>query len=146
MRIDIFICGSVSLTCSCHINVFLRVSQNFLWKLKNCNLKYVGSYIQVCAAAFVFFKTRYAAVVTSQVLQSSNPMLWVTDMAPEPNDVYWSNLWIPYGQLWIRKIATLLAAIAFMLVFLIPVTFVQGLTQLEFLQAAFPFLRGLLKK
>ncbi|BBG95123.1 hypothetical protein 1 [Prunus dulcis] len=100
----------------------------------------------VCAAAFVFFKTRYAAVVTSQVLQSSNPMLWVTDMAPEPNDVYWSNLWIPYGQLWIRKIATLLAAIAFMLVFLIPVTFVQGLTQLEFLQQAFPFLRGLLKK
>ncbi|CAL8101234.1 unnamed protein product [Prunus armeniaca] len=101
---------------------------------------------KVCAAAFVFFKTRYAAVVTSQVLQSSNPMLWVTDMAPEPNDVYWSNLWIPYGQLWIRKIATLLAAIAFMLVFLIPVTFVQGLTQLEFLQQAFPFLRGLLKK
>ncbi|XP_021800028.1 CSC1-like protein RXW8 [Prunus avium] len=106
----------------------------------------VGGRKKVCAAAFVFFKTRYAAVVTSQVLQSSNPMLWVTDMAPEPNDVYWSNLWIPYGQLWIRKIATLLAAIAFMLVFLIPVTFVQGLTQLEFLQAAFPFLRGLLKK
>ncbi|BFG18201.1 hypothetical protein CerSpe_044750 [Prunus speciosa] len=106
----------------------------------------VGGRKKVCAAAFVFFKTRYAAVVTSQLLQSSNPMLWVTDMAPEPNDVYWSNLWIPYGQLWIRKIATLLAAIAFMLVFLIPVTFVQGLTQLEFLQAAFPFLRGLLKK
>ncbi|CAL2233881.1 unnamed protein product [Prunus armeniaca] len=106
----------------------------------------VGGRKKVCAAAFVFFKTRYAAVVTSQVLQSSNPMLWVTDMAPEPNDVYWSNLWIPYGQLWIRKIATLLAAIAFMLVFLIPVTFVQGLTQLEFLQQAFPFLRGLLKK
>ncbi|KAF3447485.1 hypothetical protein FNV43_RR12671 [Rhamnella rubrinervis] len=99
-----------------------------------------------CAAAFVFFKTRYAAVVASQVRQSSNPMSWVTELAPEPHDVYWSNLWIPYGQLWIRKIATLLAAIAFMVVFLIPVTFVQGLTQLEQLQQTFPFLKGILKK
>lgn len=99
-----------------------------------------------CPAAFVFFKTRYAAVVAAQVLQSSNPMLWVTDLAPEPHDVYWSNLCIPYRQLWIRKIGTLVAAIAFMLVFLIPVAFVQGLTQLEQLQQTFPFLRGLLKK
>ncbi|KAG0446755.1 hypothetical protein HPP92_028669 [Vanilla planifolia] len=45
-----------------------------------------------CAAAFVFFRTRYAAVVTSEILQSSNPMYWVTDLAPEPHDVYWSNL------------------------------------------------------
>ncbi|WZZ27782.1 hypothetical protein YC2023_011183 [Brassica napus] len=38
-------------------------------------------------AAFVFFKTRYDALVVSEVLQSSNPMLWVTDLAPEPHDV-----------------------------------------------------------
>ncbi|XP_056167486.1 CSC1-like protein RXW8 isoform X2 [Syzygium oleosum] len=98
------------------------------------------------AAAFVFFKTRYAALVASQVLQSLNPMLWVTDLAPEPHDVYWSNLCIPFRQLWIRKIATLLAAIVFMFLFLIPVTFVQGLTQLDQLHHSFPFLRGLLKK
>ncbi|XP_077233942.1 hyperosmolality-gated Ca2+ permeable channel 2.1-like [Tasmannia lanceolata] len=99
-----------------------------------------------CAAAFVFFKTRYAAVVASQVLQSSNPMLWVTDLAPEPHDVYWSNLWIPYRQLWFRRIATLLAATVFMFLFLIPVTFVQGLSQLEQLQQMFPFLKSILKK
>lgn len=110
------------------------------------SLKHFWSSIQECPAAFVFFKTRYAAVVAAQVLQSSNPMLWVTDLAPEPHDVYWSNLCIPYRQLWIRKIGTLVAAIAFMLVFLIPVAFVQGLTQLEQLQQTFPFLRGLLKK
>ncbi|KAL5729015.1 CSC1-like protein rxw8 [Ranunculus cassubicifolius] len=97
-----------------------------------------------CAAAFIFFKTRYAAFVASEVLQSSNPMLWVTDMAPEPEDVYWSNLWIPFRQLWIRKIATLLAATVFMLFFLGPVTFVQGLSQLDKLHKIFPFLKGLL--
>ncbi|KAK9166074.1 hypothetical protein Scep_001265 [Stephania cephalantha] len=98
------------------------------------------------AAAFVFFKTRYAAIVASHVLQSSNPMLWVTDLAPGPHDVYWSNLWTPYRQLWIRKIATLVAATVFMFLFLIPVTFVQGLSQLDQLQQMLPFLKGLLKK
>ncbi|OAY67944.1 CSC1-like protein RXW8 [Ananas comosus] len=99
-----------------------------------------------CASAFVFFKTRYAAIVASQVLQTSNPMIWVTDLAPEPDDVYWSNLWLPYKQLWIRRIATLLASIVFMFLFLIPVTFVQGLSQLDQLQQRFPFLKGILKK
>ncbi|KAL5844637.1 hypothetical protein ACOSQ3_010691 [Xanthoceras sorbifolium] len=98
------------------------------------------------SAAFVFFKTRYAALVASEVLQSANPMLWVTDLAPEPHDVLWSNLWIPYRQLWIRKITILLASIAFMFVFLAPVTLVQGLTQLDKLSDAFPFLRGILKQ
>lgn len=102
--------------------------------------------VQECPAAFVFFKTRYAALMAAQILQSSNPMLWATDIAPEPHDVYWSNICIPYRQLWIRKIATLVASIAFMLVFLIPVTFVQGLTQLEKLQKMFPFLTGILQK
>ncbi|KAG6492729.1 hypothetical protein ZIOFF_047694 [Zingiber officinale] len=58
------------------------------------------NFFEECAAAFVFFRTRYAALVTSKVLQSSNPMLWVIDLAPEPHDVYWSNLWLPYRQLW----------------------------------------------
>lgn len=99
-----------------------------------------------CGAAFVFFRTRYAAVVTSEVLQSSNPMYWVTDLAPEPHDVYWSNLWIPYRQLWFRKIAILVFSIVFVLLFIIPVAFVQGLTHLDQLRQIFPFLDGLLKK
>ncbi|KAF5746753.1 CSC1-like protein RXW8 isoform X1 [Tripterygium wilfordii] len=106
----------------------------------------VASRDKECPAAFVFFKTRYAAFLAAQVLQSSNPMLWVTELAPEKNDLLWSNISIPYKQLWLRKIATLLAAIVFMFVFLIPVTLVQGLTQLEQLAQALPFLRGFLSK
>ncbi|XP_010548636.1 PREDICTED: CSC1-like protein RXW8 isoform X2 [Tarenaya hassleriana] len=96
--------------------------------------------------AFVFFKTRYDALVVSEVLQASNPMLWVADLAPDPHDVYWRNLRLPYRQLWIRKIATFVGAIAFMFVFLLPVAVIQGLTQLDQLSHAFPFLRGILKK
>jgi hypothetical protein len=38
---------------------------------------------QNCPGALVFLETRYAAVVASRVIQSSNPMLWVKDSAPE---------------------------------------------------------------
>ncbi|KAF8733919.1 hypothetical protein HU200_014776 [Digitaria exilis] len=99
-----------------------------------------------CGAAFVFFKTRYAALVVAKILQTSNPMRWVTSLAPERDDIYWSNLWLPYKQIWIRHIATLLGSIVFMFIFLLPVTFIQGLTQLEQLQQRLPFLRGILKK
>ncbi|KAM0915567.1 hypothetical protein ACQ4PT_010741 [Festuca glaucescens] len=95
-----------------------------------------------CPGAIVFFKTRYAAIVASQVLQSSNPMLWVTNSAPEPRDVYWSNLWIPYRQIWLRKIATLSGSVFFMFVFIVPVAFVQSMMQLDQLKKMFPHLKG----
>ncbi|CAM0875499.1 unnamed protein product [Alopecurus aequalis] len=98
-----------------------------------------------CAAAFVFFKTRYAALIVSEIVQTSNPMKWVTSLAPERDDMYWSNLWLPYKQLWIRRIATLLGSIVFMVIFLAPVTVIQGLSQLETLQQRLPFLKGILK-
>jgi calcium permeable stress-gated cation channel len=100
---------------------------------------------QECPGAIVFFKTRYAAIVASEILQSSNPMLWVTNLAPEPRDLYWSNLWIPYRQIWLRKIATLAASVVFMFVFLVPVAFVQSMMQLEQLQKIFPTLNGVVK-
>jgi hypothetical protein len=102
--------------------------------------------MQECPSAFVFFKTRYGAHMAAQTMQTSNPMVWVTETAPEPHDVHWSHIRIPYKQIWIRKMATFVASIAFMLVFLFPVTFVQGLTQLEKLQKMFPFLTGVLTK
>ncbi|KAL6978082.1 hypothetical protein U1Q18_047360, partial [Sarracenia purpurea var. burkii] len=114
----------------------VRIGSDFI----NSNLRQ-----KECATALVFFRTRYAALVASQVLQSSNPMLWVTDLAPEPYDVYWKNLSIPYRQLWIRRLATLLASIGFMILFILPVTVVQGLLHLQDLQEKFPFLTGVLK-
>uniref|UniRef100_A0ACD6AS18 Uncharacterized protein n=1 Tax=Avena sativa TaxID=4498 RepID=A0ACD6AS18_AVESA len=72
-------------------------------------------------------------------------MKWVTDLAPEPNDVYWSNIWLPYKQLWIRRIAMLLGSLVFMFLFLLPVTFIQGLSQLDQLHQKLPFLNGMLK-
>ncbi|KZV54512.1 hypothetical protein F511_01310 [Dorcoceras hygrometricum] len=96
-----------------------------------------------CGAALVFFRTRYAALVASEVLQAPSPMSWVTDSAPEPRDVYWSNLCVPYRLLWIRKIAVLVASILFVIFFLIPVVFTQSLVHFEKLKKIFPFLRDI---
>ncbi|CAH9053569.1 unnamed protein product [Cuscuta europaea] len=101
---------------------------------------------QECAAALVFFRTRYAALVASQGIKSPNPMLWVTDLAPEPRDMYWSNICVPYRLLWIRKIIILMASIFFVAFFLVPVSLTQGLVHLDKLQHTFPFLRGALKR
>ncbi|XP_020579342.1 CSC1-like protein RXW8 isoform X2 [Phalaenopsis equestris] len=49
-------------------------------------------------------------------------------------------------QLWIRRLSIVVATILFLFLFLIPVTFVQGLTQLDTLQQKLPFLRGILTK
>ncbi|KAG0585456.1 hypothetical protein M758_2G012200 [Ceratodon purpureus] len=61
-------------------------------------------------AAFVSFKTRWESVVAAQTQQSVNPMLWVTEWAPEPRDVDWNNLKIGYRQLLIRGILAMVTA------------------------------------
>lgn len=92
-------------------------------------------------AALVFFRSRYDALVVAHTIQSADPMLWVTQLAPEPLDVYWQNLCVPYNLLWIRKISVFIASIVFSILFLLPTTFVQGLTKIQRLQYAFPFLK-----
>lgn len=98
---------------------------------------------QECAAAFVFFRTRYAAMVASHMIQSKDPMLWVIDYAPEPHDVYWANLCVPYRLLWIRKTLVFIGSILFSLWFLLPTTLVQGLVNIAQLETTFPALRGI---
>ncbi|KAK2970266.1 hypothetical protein RJ640_018451 [Escallonia rubra] len=99
-----------------------------------------------CAAVLVFFRTRFAANITAKSLLTPNPMQWVTDLAPEPNDVFWSNLCIPYRLLWIRRVATLSTTIVFMLFSLGPVGVVCGLANADKLQNLLPFLRGILER
>ncbi|KAJ8541224.1 hypothetical protein K7X08_002040 [Anisodus acutangulus] len=92
------------------------------------------------------FENRYTALVASQGLQSRNPMSWVTNLSPEPADMYWSNICVPYRLLWIRKIAILVASMALVAFFVVPVSLTQGLVHLDKLQKTFPFLKGVLKR
>lgn len=73
-------------------------------------------------------------------------MLWVTDMAPEPPDVFWANLCVPYKLLWVRKLGVYLASSILMVFFFVPVSFVQSLVYLDRLKENFLFVRRLSEK
>ncbi|KAK9089737.1 hypothetical protein Scep_028819 [Stephania cephalantha] len=99
----------------------------------------------VMPAAFVSFKTRWAAAVCAQTQQFRNPTLWLTEWAPEPRDIYWDNLAIPFVSLSIRKLVVAVAFFFLTFFFMIPIAFVQSLANIEGIEKAVPFLRPVIE-
>ncbi|KAK6919326.1 CSC1/OSCA1-like, N-terminal transmembrane domain [Dillenia turbinata] len=99
----------------------------------------------VMPAAFVSFKTRWGAAVCAQTQQSRNPTLWLTEWAPEPRDVYWDNLAIPYVSLSIRRLIIAVAFFFLTFFFMIPIAFVQSLANIEGIEKAAPFLKPIVE-
>ncbi|XP_058081974.1 CSC1-like protein HYP1 isoform X4 [Magnolia sinica] len=95
-------------------------------------------------AAFVSFKSRYGAAIAVHIQQAINPMQWITEQAPEPNDVYWPFLSSTFLRIWISKLLVIVASIFLTVIFLIPVVFVQGLANLDQLEILLPFLKRVL--
>ncbi|XP_058734862.1 CSC1-like protein At3g54510 isoform X2 [Vicia villosa] len=88
--------------------------------------------------AFVTFKSRSAAAVAAQLQQHSHPLLWVTELAPEPRDVSWRNLRVSYRVVPLYKLGVVIAASLLTVFFAIPVTAVQGIARYEKLKKWFP--------
>ncbi|PWA95876.1 calcium-dependent channel, 7TM region, putative phosphate [Artemisia annua] len=100
---------------------------------------------RIMPAAFVSFNSRWGAAVCAQTQQSKNPILWLTDWAPEPRDIYWKNLAIPFVSLSIRKLVISLAVFTLVFFYIIPIAFVQSLANLEGLEKVVPFLRPVIE-
>ncbi|PIN22378.1 hypothetical protein CDL12_04917 [Handroanthus impetiginosus] len=98
----------------------------------------------IMPAAFVSFRTRWGAAVCAQTEQSRNPTLWLTEWAPEPRDIYWDNLAIPYVSLSIRRLIIAVAFFFLIFFFTIPVTFVQSLANIEGIRRRAPFLKAII--
>ncbi|XP_039048119.1 CSC1-like protein At4g02900 [Hibiscus syriacus] len=99
----------------------------------------------IVPAAFVSFKSRWGAAVCAQTQQNRNPTIWLTEWAPEPRDVYWDNFAIPYFELTIRRLIVAVALFFLIFFFMIPITFVQSLANLEEFEKFFPFLKPLIQ-
>ncbi|XP_020093576.1 CSC1-like protein At1g32090 isoform X2 [Ananas comosus] len=95
----------------------------------------------IMPVAFVTFDSRWGAAVCAQTQQSKNPTQWLTEWAPEPRDVYWQNLAIPFVSLSIRKLLISVSVFALVFFYMIPIAFVQSLANLEGLEKVAPFLR-----
>ncbi|KAJ8764645.1 hypothetical protein K2173_006727 [Erythroxylum novogranatense] len=99
----------------------------------------------IMPAAFVSFKTRWGAAVCAQTQQSRNPTIWLTEWAPEPRDVYWNNLAIPYVSLAVRRLIVGVAFFFLTFFFMIPIAFVQSLANIEGIEKTLPFLKPLIE-
>ncbi|XP_031262306.1 calcium permeable stress-gated cation channel 1-like isoform X2 [Pistacia vera] len=99
----------------------------------------------IMPAAFVSFKTRWGAAVCAQTQQTRDPTMWLTEWAPEPRDVYWKNMAIPYVSLRIRRLIIGAAFFFLTLFFMIPIAFVQSLASIEGIEKAAPFLKRLVE-
>ncbi|KAL6562944.1 hypothetical protein OROHE_005531 [Orobanche hederae] len=97
-----------------------------------------GILLEELPVAFVTFKSRWGAALAAQSQQISNPLLWITEMAPEPRDVLWRNLAIPYRYLPLYKFGVYVAASLLTVFFAVPVTAVQGIAKFERLRKWFP--------
>ncbi|KAL8161496.1 hypothetical protein V2J09_012985 [Rumex salicifolius] len=95
-------------------------------------------------AAFVSFKSQYGAAVALSLQQSTNPTEWIAERAPEPRDVYWPFFQTSFLRNWISKVVVLVVSILITALFVLPVLLVQGLTNLDQLEALFPFLTSIL--
>lgn len=81
--------------------------------------------------AFVTVRSRWGATVTAQTQQSTNPMHWVTQWAPEPRDIDWPNMEIPYDQLFYRRIVSTVLALALTAIYYPIVAAIQLLDNLD---------------
>lgn len=100
----------------------------------------------IVPAAFVSFKTRWGAAVCAQTQQTSNPTIWLTEWAPEPRDVYWENLAIPYFDLNIRRLLSSVSLFFLIFFFMIPIAVVQSLANIEAIEKVLPFLMPIIEK
>ncbi|CAB4306119.1 unnamed protein product [Prunus armeniaca] len=99
----------------------------------------------IMPAAFVSFKTRWGAAVCAQTQQSRDPTIWLTDWAPEPRDVYWPNLAIPYVSLSVKRLIMGVAFFFLTFFFMIPIAIVQSFASLEGIEKAAPFLKPIVE-
>uniref|UniRef100_A0A7C9ENG5 CSC1/OSCA1-like 7TM region domain-containing protein n=1 Tax=Opuntia streptacantha TaxID=393608 RepID=A0A7C9ENG5_OPUST len=101
---------------------------------------------QQVRSAFVSFRSRYGAAVALKLKQSEKPTEWITEQAPEPNDVYWPFFQSSFLKRWIFKVVAIVTCILLTVLFLVPVVIAQSLANLSQLEAWFPFLETILAK
>ncbi|CAM0958466.1 unnamed protein product [Alopecurus aequalis] len=99
----------------------------------------------IMPAAFVSFRSRWGAAVCAQTQQTSNPTTWLTEWAPEPRDVYWNNLSIPFVSLTVRRLIIAVAFFFLCFFYVIPIAFVQALASIQGIEKALPFLEPLIE-
>uniref|UniRef100_A0A0C9QXW6 TSA: Wollemia nobilis Ref_Wollemi_Transcript_816_2869 transcribed RNA sequence n=1 Tax=Wollemia nobilis TaxID=56998 RepID=A0A0C9QXW6_9CONI len=94
-------------------------------------------------AAFIILNSRVAAASASQVVHSQLTDTWTVMAAPEPRQVLWKNLKIPFYQRMIREKIVYTIVFLTVVFYMIPITFLSAFTTLDNLKKLLPFLKGI---
>ncbi|KAM0926737.1 hypothetical protein ACQ4PT_003360 [Festuca glaucescens] len=108
--------------------------------------KVVSDPSAIMPAAFVSFKSQWGATVCAQTQQTSNPTVWITEWAPEPRNVYWPNLAIPFVSLSVRRLMMTIALFFLTFFFMVPIALVQSLANLDDIERVLPFLKPIIQR
>ncbi|KAJ7559063.1 hypothetical protein O6H91_04G068200 [Diphasiastrum complanatum] len=92
-------------------------------------------------AAFVFFNNRITAAAAAQAMHAPSGRTWRTMPAPQPKDVVWENVLIPFYERLIRQAVVYLIVFLTVLFYMIPVAFISAVTSWNNLEIAFPFMK-----
>jgi hypothetical protein len=95
---------------------------------------------QLASSAFVTFPTVQAATMASMALHTMDTRAWKCGPAPPPADIDWSGLNARWPEKQIRSVVAYGAVASVCLFFLLPVTFVSGLSTLQNLVNTMPWL------
>ncbi|KAK8517818.1 hypothetical protein V6N12_016658 [Hibiscus sabdariffa] len=120
-------------------------SKRPLLKISTEREKITNNPKSIMPAAFVSFKTRWGAAVCAQTQQCRNPTIWLTEWAPEPRDLYWENLAIPFVFLTIRRLIVAVAFFFLTFFFMVPIAIVQSLANVESIEKTLPFLKPIIE-
>jgi hypothetical protein len=96
------------------------------------------------AAAFAFFTNRVTAASAAQSLHARMVDTWTVTDAPEPRQIIWSNLSKNFYQRQIRQYVIYVVVFLTIIFFMIPITFISGLTTLPNLRKTLPFLKPII--
>lgn len=92
-------------------------------------------------SAIVLFRTRTAASSASQALHNLRGDRWQVMGAPEPSDIVWENVTVTMVERHVRSLGIYLVVALTILFYMIPITFVSGLTTLSNLEETLPSLK-----
>ncbi|XP_027359271.1 CSC1-like protein ERD4 isoform X2 [Abrus precatorius] len=96
-------------------------------------------------AATVFFSNRVVAASASQSLHAQMVDTWSVFYAPEPRQLLWPNLKIRFFQRELRQYLVYFIVALTIFFYMIPITFISGLTTLDNLVKIIPFIKPVVR-
>ncbi|KAM0790961.1 hypothetical protein ACM66B_004266 [Microbotryomycetes sp. NB124-2] len=96
--------------------------------------------------AFVTFQTLAAAQIAAQTVHYPHASVFMTELAPEPRDINWSNLSLSRSARFIRKVLVTITLLVLLSVWLVPVLFLSQLLSWRTIKETAPRLADFIGK